>query len=221
MKKIIIIFTIALSSTFFVACDNESTDEVSEITFFPEVELLGDPIMIVEHNTTFDDPEINATIQGSPVPYQVVGSVDTSTPGIYNLNYTVTNDDGFSAGASRIVFVYENNGTVAGFWRGSTPQSSDNPVLISSTSDPNVFNISDILGGNYEFGRGYGIAYRTPSTITISGTAVTSPGGTNAFGAWEVANGSISVDQRTMTWDSPAPSLGFTLAGITLEKETP
>ena len=203
-----------------VSCSLEDPIE-STVTFYPVVELQGDNLMLVEKGTTFDDPGISATIQGEDVDYETSGSVDTSTPGKYQLTYSAFNEDGFAATVNRNVYVYENNGTVAGFWEGSSGNGTGFPVLISSTSDANTFEITDILVGHYEYGRNYGPAYAAPSTITVSGNAVSSPGGANGFGFWSVDAPSITDDQRNMSWGATLVGQGFSLSGLKLEKVTP
>ncbi len=208
MKKSII-YTLVLSTFLFIGCDNESTGDVSSVTNFAVVEPLGDPIVFVESGTTYTDPGVSATIAGAQVPFETIGSVDTSTPGIYDLTYRVVNDDGFAADAFRTVYVYENNGTIAGVWDGKRVGRSGGPVLISTTADPNVFNCSDLNAGHYEFERGFGRAFATPAPITLDGSSITSPGGANGFGNWFLSAGALSGDQKTMTWTITIPAFAF------------
>ena len=82
--------------------------------------------------------------------------------------YQVINDDGFAARAFRTVYVYENDGSVAGVWDGiRANRGAGGPILVSTTADPNVFNCSDINGGWYEYGVGYGRNYASPAPLTI------------------------------------------------------
>lgn len=213
---LIAIVLIGLSS-----CSLEDPIE-STVTFYPQVELIGDDVMLVEQGTVFADPGILATVNDEEIEYETSGSVDASTPGQYVLSYSAFNEDGFAATVSRTVFVYEDNGTIAGFWEGSSSNGTGFPVLISTTSDPNTFEITDILVGHYEYGVNYGPNYAAPSTITVSGgTSISSPGGTNGFGFWSVDAPSLSDDQRTMAWSSTIEAFGFTLTGLKLQKITP
>ncbi len=204
----------------FAACELADPIE-SDITYYPDVELLGDETMLVEQGTDFQDPGIEATVQGENVDYETSGNVDTSTPGMYNLRYSAANEEGFAATVNRTVIVYEDNGTIAGFWHGSSSNGSGFPVLISSTDDPDVFNITDILVGHYEYGVKYGPAYAAPSNITVSGGLVSSPGGTNGFGFWSVDSPNISADQKEISWGATLAAFGFSLSGLELDKVTP
>jgi len=220
MKLIKNIALLAIVLVGISSCSLEDPIE-STITNYPQVELNGDILMLVENGSTFEDPGIVATVQGEEVEYETTGSVNTSTPGKYVLTYSAYNDDGFAATIKRTIYVYENNGTVAGFWEGSSGNGTGFPVLISTTDDSNTFEITDILVGHYEYGRKYGPAYAAPSTIIVSGNSVNSPGGSNAFGFWSVDAPSISDDQNTLTWGTTLVGQGFGLSGLKLEKITP
>lgn len=211
---------LALAIVTLVSCEVADPIE-SDITYYPEVELLGDELMLIEEGSTFEDPGISATIQGEEVPFETVGNVDTSTPGMYTVTYKAANEDGFAATVDRTVVVYENNGTIAGYWHGSSSNGTGFPVLITSTDDPNVFEVTDVLVGHYEYGVNYGPAYAVPSTLTVDGGTITSPGGANAFGTWTVDAPSLSDDQRMMTWGATLVDQGFSLSGLQLDKVTP
>lgn len=220
MNKIKCILFLMATTTLFNSCSPEDPI-TSEVTYYPELTLLGDETVLVEQGTSFDDPGIEAIIQGENVDYKTNGDVDVSAPGIYSLTYSVENEDGFEATLDRTVYVYENNGSIAGFWYGSSGNGSEFPVLISSTEDPNVFDITDVLVGHYEYGVNYGPNYAVPSTITVNGDNISSPGGSNAFGVWTVDAPSISADKTTMTWGATLASQSFSLSGLRLDKVTP
>jgi hypothetical protein len=197
MKKIILYCT-AIFSLLAVSCDKTS-ENISTVTNFAVMELLGDPIEYAQSGLAYVDPGVNATIAGEVVDYETVGLVDTSTPGVYDLSYEVINDDGFPAKAFRTVFVYEDDGSIAGVYDGIRVGRTGGPILISTTSTAGTYSITDVLGGYYEYGVGYGRAYAAPGTLVISGTTITSSGGPNPFGGWSVSAGSIN-SPTTMSW---------------------
>lgn len=204
-----------------MSCDAEETNDVSLVTNYAVLETFGDPIIYIEKGTDYVDPGVSATIAGSPVDFETIGSVDTNTPGIYDLTYQAVNDDGFAATSGRIVYVYENDGSVAGVYDGIRVGRSGGPILVSTTGTSGTYNISDILGGHYEFERAFGrAAGAAPSTITISGSAITSPGGSNTFGPWVMTSGALSADEKTMTWTSTIPAFAFGY-DVQLTKITP
>lgn len=215
-QKVLLVLVISIG---IISCSPEDPIE-STITYYPTIELLGAPIIPVEVNTTFDDPGISATIDGEEVPYET-SNLDTSTPGLYTVVYTVTNEDGFSSSITRSVPVYENNGSIAGYWNGSSGNGSGFPILITTTDDPNTFKITDVLAGHYEYGVNYGPAYAVPSTLNYDGTSLSSPGGVNAFGTWTVDGPSISTDEKTMNWGATLIEQSFSLTGLQFDKVTP
>ena len=54
------------TTTLFNSCSPEDPI-TSEVTYYPELTLLGDETVLVEQGTSFDDPGIEAIIQGENV----------------------------------------------------------------------------------------------------------------------------------------------------------
>src|ERR1700733_15353055 len=65
----------------------------SKITYYANIVLTGETSISVVQGVAFTDPGVKATSNGADVPVTTTGSVDTSTPGIYTLNYSATNAD--------------------------------------------------------------------------------------------------------------------------------
>ena len=109
MKKRYLFLLIAFIS-ILSSCEKDpiiSNDKhvgISRITYYPTFEITGGDVSIVQ-GTPFTDPGIKATAGGAEVTVTTTGTVDISTPGIYILNYSATNADGYSASAARNVFV--------------------------------------------------------------------------------------------------------------------
>ncbi|WP_178987592.1 immunoglobulin-like domain-containing protein [Winogradskyella schleiferi] len=203
MKKLILSLFV-ISALFLSSCETDSTEDVSEVTVFAELSLLGDPIMFSPVGQPFADPGADASIGGASAPFETVSNVDTSTPGFYNVTYIATNDDGFQASANRQVIVYEDNGTIAGIYDGIRVGRDDGGLVLISQISADQFYISDLLAGWYEFGpNGYGPAYAWPATINVSGNSVTSPGASAGFGPAAISNGNInnSGPSTVITWD--------------------
>ena len=220
MKKIFI-YLLIVSPLIFMACDAEETGGVNLVTNYAVLETLGDPIIFVEIGSAYTEPGVSATISGEAVEFETIGSVDAGTPGIYDLQYLVVNSDGFPATSNRIVYVYENDGSVAGVYDGLRVGRAGGPILVTTTGTAGTYSISDILGGHYEFERGFGRgAGAAPSTITVTGSSITSPGGNNTFGLWLMSAGSLSGDEKTMTWTSTIPAFAFGY-DVELTKVTP
>ena len=109
MKKIFVLICCAI--TIF-SCKKDkivsTADEVgiSKVTYFPILTVAGDPIIAVANGGTFTDPGVTAKAGTTTVPVTTSGTVNTGQDGVYTVNYTAVNKDGFSASASRTVVVY-------------------------------------------------------------------------------------------------------------------
>src|SRR5579862_3784484 len=78
---------------------------ISKIVYFPSVSTNGPHLMIIAQGAGFTDPGVTATINGQPVTPTTTGSVDPGTPGVYVINYSAANAQGFSASDFRTVVV--------------------------------------------------------------------------------------------------------------------
>ena len=78
---------------------------ISKITYYADIILTGNDIISTVQGTAFTDPGVKASAGGTDIPVITTGTVDASTLGIYTLNYTATNADGYSSSATRTVFV--------------------------------------------------------------------------------------------------------------------
>lgn len=142
--------------------------------------------------------------------------VDVSKAGVYFITYSATNVDGYSSEITRMVAVYDPaittdiSGTYSTsldsnrqmpqtndegedmtdddgnyVWDTPEPFSSNFSVVIEKIA-PGIFHISDMMGGYYDQGRGYGAAYAMPAYVSMKSN--TDPaftivsGGTSAFG---------------------------------------
>jgi hypothetical protein len=78
---------------------------ISKITYYVDIILTGNDIISTVQGTAFTDPGVKATAGGKDIPVTTIGTVDNTAVGIYTLNYTATNADGYSSSATRTVFV--------------------------------------------------------------------------------------------------------------------
>jgi hypothetical protein len=78
---------------------------ISKIVYFPIVSTIGDRLMIIPQGSSFTDPGVDATLNGQATPPTITGTVDPTTPGIYVINYSASNPQGFSASDFRTVVV--------------------------------------------------------------------------------------------------------------------
>ena len=186
MKKIYITLFF-ITSLLFVSCDNEDSANVSKVTNYPLVSLLGEDPILVQKGTPFVDPGAAATEGGKTIPYttSVSGiyrggaSVDTNIVDGYNVTYSAVNTDGFPASATRKVWVYNNGdlvNSIEGIYtstvlRGgvaSAQYTNMKYVLIWKNSD-GKYQMSCGIGAYYDIGRVYGPTYAgTPTIITAN-----------------------------------------------------
>lgn len=115
MKIKIFIVIIAVGS-FCSSCnkkDNfnypEGTVGISKITYFPVLTMSGDQYITVPVGGTYTEPGVTAKEGETDLTVTTSGSVDVSTPGVYDLTYSALNKDGFSASVRRWVVVYETD----------------------------------------------------------------------------------------------------------------
>jgi hypothetical protein len=83
----------------------EGTVGISKIIYYPSVVIKGEHLIIIHQGDAFTDPGVTALLKGQSVDYTTSGSVDASTPGVYNLDYEAKNPEGYSATDWRTVVV--------------------------------------------------------------------------------------------------------------------
>lgn len=234
MKKIII--TLLFASTAFVACDNVDTANVSKVTNYPIITVLGDDPIFVPKGGTFTDPgaiameganeiEYETTVSGN---YRGATTLDTNITDEYTVTYTATNVDGFKASASRKVIVYKTGdlvNSIEGVYtcnvsrNGSSPSTAKNIkyIYIWKNTD-GTYEVSDAFGGWYQYHRGFGISYITPGgTITgdIATNSFTFPGNplanTGFGGTANILDLNVNAETKkvilTCDWKAPTAYL--------------
>lgn len=219
MKQII--FYISLFSLILMGCErNITTYDESTITYFADLELLGDVDLVLEVGTPFVEPGYIATISGKDVKDQVVvtSDVDVETAGIYSIDYQVTNADGFSVSATRNVYVADPTPSVIStgihttaegtqrLWisSGAIVPFSGFKIIILQT-EPGVFYISDFMGGYYDQRVGYGPNYAMTGYFklnednTISAISSLVPGWGDSLD--ELINSSVDPETGKIKYD--------------------
>jgi len=159
MKKIFIYsLVLGLCTTGLTSCnDDEDQTTDTRVTYFAQLELLGDEFIEMNVGETFTDPGFVATEAGEDITAKVVvtGSVNTSVGAFYRLNYSVSNVDGFAVSAQRLVMVKDPDNFASAYYGESqygTRHYYGAPITISDLGGGNYL-IDDILGGFYAYGR--------------------------------------------------------------------
>lgn len=172
MKKILFYTLLfCLASIGFSSCsdDEELTD--SKITYYPEMDIQGDKFTILPIGTPYVDKGCKGTLLGedctSGIVTEGVEDVDYNTAGLYYVTYFYTNKDGYLTKAKRTVAVCDPSITTdiegkykvqSGSYRANNSAQEEfakYSVTIEKVA-PALFYISDLLGGYYDQGRGYG-----------------------------------------------------------------
>jgi hypothetical protein len=241
MKKLIIALLISVSC--FTACTTVDTADVSRITYFPVFTVSGASTVFVKKGATYVEPGAVAKAGTTIVPtvttsvgnYTGTSPMNTSIPDQYLVSYSATNVDGFVGSASREVWVY-NTGDLVNSIEGlytstvvrnglSGAQYTDMKYILIWKNANGTYEMTDGLGGYYNYGRGYGVGYAArPVTITANSIATNDFSVPNfsvgAFGGVAKMSG-ISVDAAaktityTTTWDA-----GYTFV-VTLKQVQP
>lgn len=217
-KNIFYLMLMLLTSVLtFTSCDNDSSAGYTRITYYPVLSMQGDETMYIDKGTTFTDPGCTAELNGEDVTSQIVtkGTVNTAKSGVYNLSYSVANEDGFSATASRTVIVTDPADATEGVFTSdansyrdyngaNTPFGSNFEVIIINNGD-GTYHVEDLLGGWYSQRAGYGTTYNMDGTISMDSegnlTLISS-----LIGGWNDGlvdfSGKFDAATGTYTWDA-------------------
>ncbi|MFT3687356.1 MAG: DUF5011 domain-containing protein [Phycisphaerales bacterium] len=199
MKKIVLTL---LFATALVSCEETTTADVSKVTHYPIITVLGSDPIFVPQGGTFTDPGVIAmegeneidyvtTVKGN---YRGGTTLDTNITDEYTVTYTATNVDGFSANSPRKVIVYKTGDLVNsiegvyiattkrnGSFLPATQGSSLNMkyIYIWKNGD-GTYEVSDAFGGWYSIGRKLGVGYATQggkiNAVNIPANTFTFPG---------------------------------------------
>ena len=219
-KKILFIAVMALLTLGFASCEKESLGK-TKITYYADIQLLGDATMVVAKGSTFVDPGCKATMAGEDVTdkVEIVSNVDASKSGVYSVVYSVTNADGFVASASREVVVLDLSDAVEGFW-ACTPTSfrtntntgavvaygKSYEILLIKYAD-GIYHVDDLLAGWYCQRAGYGTNYAMEAYIGIADDGAISLLASQVPG-WGDAADALSADAK---YDATAKTIEYTV----------
>lgn len=96
---------IFISTFLFSACENEETEDVSQITYYAKFDMSGGQYLLWQQGTPYEEPGVTASEDGEPLEVEISGTVDENTPGVYPITYSAVNSDGFPATTTRFVAV--------------------------------------------------------------------------------------------------------------------
>lgn len=193
-------------TSVFTACKKDY--EASKITYLPNIEIIGEEIIVIVAGDDYNEPGAVATENGTPIDFTVSGSVDNNTPGIYILNYLATNKDGFSATDSRTVIVVAE---------AFIPGSADISGNYKRSTNGRDCEVSNVVDGVYFMTDGWGSATSGGLPLPINcylfcsdGENILMPLYPTVFGGMEgegIYTGTQMLIQTTLVDQGPASRL--------------
>lgn len=242
MKRYLIMILVILT---FTQCEEfTNSAEKSKVTYLPKIEMIGPSSEQLECDATgWTDPGVDASEGGEPIEVETVthgsyyGSSTVNGPDVYDISYSAVNVDGIPGSAFRSVFWPECNGnlttSIAGMYKANVVRNGVvsaqyqglGPIFIVDLGG-GQYQLSDAIGGYYDFGRGYGYHYAALGMVV---TANNIPGNDFTYGdpvpvgdfGGELEMTAFSVNaanktiQFTTDWDA-----GFTFV-VTLTQYEP
>jgi Domain of unknown function (DUF5011) len=179
MKNKIILFSLLVIAAF-CSCNKDTVQNsatqvgISKVTHYVVLKLDGPGIMSVVLGEAFTDPGVEATENGVKADYSTAGTVDVNAEGIYVLNYSSVNKDGFSSSVSRTVVV------IATHEDPGVDISGSYAYVGSSTYTSTITKVAE---GVYTTDNVWSGATIIPSILVcLDGNNITMPAQSTAFG---------------------------------------
>lgn len=149
MKKVICGILMCLGTVILSSCEDTSED-ISKVTYFASLELKGESAMKINLNETYVEPGFTAMEGDEDITSKVKisGVVNSAVSDIYTLIYSVANVDGFSVSEQRDVLVAAPTFDSAYYGETKIGRSHyvNAPIHIMDNGD-GTYAIDDIMGG--------------------------------------------------------------------------
>lgn len=204
MKNIIFAFSLSLFLVSITGCEEfENSAVPSQETFLPKLTMHGPASIDLPCTaTSYVDEGLTALEQGVEIPVTTTitgsyfGSSTVNGPDVYSILYSAVNKDGIPGAAERTVFwpacAGDFNTSIAGVYKAnvvrngvvSAQYQNLGPIIIKDLGNGN-FQLSDAIGGYYDFGRRFGYHYASTGFVV---KALNIPG--NSF---DFANQTVAV----------------------------
>lgn len=195
-----------------VSCE-KTTEGLTGITYYPVITLNGD-YGVVYLGETYEDPGCVAIMNGVDITSQVKvdSNIDSNQVGEYVVTYSATNEQGFSASATRLVYVV-NEDSIENMYFAVVNGSIDGGIVYISDNGNGTYQVSDVCGGFYSYYRypgydayGYDFYAEANFSIAADGT-ITQVGDANDWHFGDPAdptsmgNGVFDAATRKFSWD--------------------
>lgn len=228
MKKFHYIFILALILLSY-SCKRDLTSEgVSKVTTYVTFNLTSGSLVTFAKGSPYVDPGYKATEGTNDVTstVKVSGTVDGNSVGLYTLQYSAVNTDGFSSSTERTVIIYDPAAPPTDFSgdysssvsRKSPSRSFTNLKVSIEKLAPGFFSVSDFIGGFYDQGSNYkyGPAYAVTGYIQLNADnsiTLVSSQNIGGFGGTldDFTNGIYDPATQTLSWHAFYLSYDFSV----------
>ncbi|MCD8265964.1 MAG: DUF5011 domain-containing protein [Prevotellaceae bacterium] len=175
MRNKLLYLTLFAATAILCSCDKD-TEGMTWITSYPTLEILGDEEVVLYVGDSFADDGCYAELEGEDVSDQIIttSDLDVSDVGTYSVSYIIYNSDGFSASASRTIYVVDPTSVATIYWAEVENSYNgahyyDAPINITDNGN-GTYQIDDVLGGYYFNGvyPGYEPSYDFHAEMNIS-----------------------------------------------------
>ncbi len=221
MKKYILsILTSVVVMTVLTGCDKDS-EGLTGIVYYPAISLDGAKMLDWQMGVAFAEPGYTSTYKGEDYTSHVQVTTDMNLtdpqPGMYTITYSVASPDGFSASASRSVWVSDPADAINGYYTvspdsyrlaasGTTVYGAISGTFSVVGKGNGKYLVSDMLGGYYSVRAGYGSDYNCVGDIQVDSDGTISL--LNSF----VAGWGDSAESLSGTWDAATSTLAWDCA---------
>src|SRR5687767_11873241 len=107
-KSILKIMFFICAAALVSSCERDLETEGinTKITYYPVITLAGEQFNTIPVGGTFSDPGVTAMEGDKEIDVVITGDqVDVNTPGVYTIEYSATNVDGYSSTERRYIGV--------------------------------------------------------------------------------------------------------------------
>ena len=194
----------------FFSCERDLKSEgISRVTNYPILTMAGEQFRSIPVGGSFTDEGVTATEGGATINVTVSGDqVDPNTPGVYVINYTAVNKDGFSASTKRYI------GVIA-------PDAAALDLSGNYKRNAGALGVSKVTKvgvGHYTTDNVGGVAAGSPATsihfFHTTGTKLVGPEQFNGSTTFAIVNGSYKFAAGSApaeyTWTVINPGYGAT-----------
>ena len=215
MNKYIKLLAGAVVASSLWSCSKDDEPDPT-IMYYPSIELEGEEYMYLTEGATFVDPGFTAMKDGEESNGDVVvtNNINNSKPGLYEVDYAIYNEYGYSANATRYVMVIAEGDKASGIYEVQPDSYRDYngevyyggyQIQVIGNGD-GTYYVDDIFGGWYYYRAGYGFNYAMQGEITIAADGTVTLDKAHLIGWGDSVNdftdGRFDAATGTLSWST-------------------